>query len=75
MLALVINRAYLVSEKGKLIVRNRSANGAYIVRVVAPLLTPDCYNLDEGGADGFNVVAPSLTPDCYNRSRQNPRPA
>ncbi len=34
--------------------------------VVAPSLTPECYNAAYGKACASLVVAPSLTPECYN---------
>ncbi len=34
--------------------------------VVAPSLTPVCYNEDARLCSDIEVVAPSLTPVCYN---------
>ena len=40
--------------------------------VVAPSLTPDCYNCGVCDVACCAVVAPSLTPDCYNLISSKP---
>ncbi len=43
-----------------------------MVKVVAPTLTPECYNITPPTEIVVLVVAPTLTPECYNqRFNQN----